>query len=197
MIKYYPTSAIQKYEAHNSFSFEGKSEMTQIDYDSSTFQAREVNVDCKTIIVCNYGGSVHAAGANCTQSYSILDCTVSSSGGSSTGGNGSLGNTGAGTGSTQGGNAGGPSGGSSTSNNTTTTNNNDTVVTTPVITESYLSNRAKTSRIKKFNNLLTVEQKECLNNNLEAKAKVLDYLENSTNDADVMNIRKKQLNLQN
>lgn len=178
LIKYTPDENILEHEEHNSFTFHGKSEMKQIDYDSSLFQAREVNVECKTILVCNYGGSVHAAGANCTQSYTILDCTVSNSGGSSTGGNGSLGNTGAGTGGTQGGNAGGPSGGSSSNNNNTTTNN-DPVITTPVLTEAILDEQAKKARSRSFYNTLTTTQKTFLSNNLEIKNDILDYLENS------------------
>jgi hypothetical protein len=188
LIKYIPDREIKKHEAHNSFSFHGTTEITNINYDSSIFHARERDGECNMSIVCNYGGSEHAAGSNCTQCYSVINC-ISSSGGSYTGSTaGNTITTGSGaTGGTQGGNLGGNAGSNNSNTTTTTPTTSNPVVTSPVITEAYLSQQAKLKRSKNFYTSLTVDQRTWLNNNLDIKSQIEAYLEKTIGYLDLIN----------
>ena len=86
IIKYNLTSPITSSE-DNSYSFSSNSEITPIVYNNTTVsESSKMIIICYwiTTTYCNYGGSEHVAGANCTASYkynrSRYHCTAGDDG---------------------------------------------------------------------------------------------------------------------
>lgn len=74
IIKYNLTSPILSTE-DNSYSFSSNSEIIPIVYNNATVsETAKIIIDCYwiSVLACNYGGSEHVAGINCTPAYTYF-----------------------------------------------------------------------------------------------------------------------------
>ncbi|TGD56762.1 hypothetical protein [Flavobacterium humi] len=143
ILKYTPTK-ITAYPQHNSFTFEGTRSLTSIEVNSHSFESKPENnyvtQGCLeiTTIMCNWGGTEHPAGHNCTQTYPVTmsfcwDDPESDSGGGDYSGGDTSGN-GSGGDYSGGGGAGDTSGGNGTNDpiEGDTSEINDPMMTSPI-----------------------------------------------------------------
>lgn len=141
-VKYTPTQEIKYLKEHNSFSFEGTSIVSKLYgfYTLTGWGAYGETVDnenngpmtegtiytlpdnCRYLVKCNFGGTEHNAGPNCTRLYTIVQCSNIPTGNNYPNGT-EFGNTSFGPGSGYGNNQNGGSGG---------LNNYQNILTTPV-----------------------------------------------------------------
>ena len=136
LIEYFPDTKTEHFHEHNSFILNGTKTVKQIEYDATIFQPLVQSTDCVSTLMCDYDHE-HVAGANCTQTYLVIDCNKGGGGGFGGNGSGSgdtgSGGSGYGNGGTGSGNGSGGGGGSSDSDNTNPPN--DPIVTAPVLEE--------------------------------------------------------------
>ena len=190
--KYYPSAEMEYIQAHDSYTFHGDSEMKEIKYDSNVFMPLVDDGECSIKLMCNWGGSEHAAGDNCTQTYLVVDCA----GGGGSGSGGPTGGTGDGsTGGTSGGSTSGGSGSggvgstSNTDTTTDTTTNGDPVgVPTSIVSPPYKNLNVttvlslNTEQANWINNINRVQTKKSLqeflyyNNNAQSKEYALQLI---------------------
>ena len=115
LIKYTHSEKMLYNPDHQAYEFIGTSEINEIEYDPTVFMPFVANdIFCYNVLMCNYGGHEHLAGAKCTSVYVTQVCESSGGGG--------------------GGGTGG--GGSSTSTSTSTTTTTTTATVTPPVTDS-------------------------------------------------------------
>lgn len=147
MVKYFPENKITYYEEHDSYTFQGTKEVTEIDFNSKFLLK---NSSLKTEVICGYEvwcfySYAHLAGPTCKNVELQYVCKVTSGGSGQ--GNHLTGNSGS--------NSGGPSsgGGSSSSGNSS---NSESAFNTAInfSPEKYIINN--------FFNSLTTEQKAFL-----------------------------------
>lgn len=136
IIKYFPTEPMKYVDNHDELLFQGNVIVEKYAYPTSFGDGSGLNnewtpitsgdaTNCIWVLKCNYGGSVHNAGSNCTPAYTFfaLECTGYPNGSGSYGGSG---NNTSGPGGYYGGN------GSSTTNNPNPPNQTP-VVTVPIV----------------------------------------------------------------
>lgn len=150
IIKYFPDKEMTFNKTHKSFGFDGTTETKEIIFNPEIFsQYLMETYHCDTFLLCDYGGTTHSAGYNCTQTYAVTFC---SGGGGSTE-VGSTGGTGTG--------------------GTTTTGGSGTLYTSVV----YISEEEAWTKYNNFFTNLLPEQKEILQaNNNEAGQQVFNFL---------------------
>ncbi|TYA52962.1 hypothetical protein [Formosa maritima] len=88
LITYFPESSMEYIVDHNSFTFQGTSMAEIVNIDSTAFVNRDMDIGCFVTWYCNWGGSIHLAGDNCTESYMFSETTCNLGGGGSGGGGG-------------------------------------------------------------------------------------------------------------
>lgn len=91
LITYFPESPMEYIEDHNSYAFSGTSIAEEINIDSSFIGNRDMDMGCYVNWYCNWGGTTHPAGQNCTEGYmfSVTSCSSGGGGGGGSGGGGS------------------------------------------------------------------------------------------------------------
>lgn len=199
IVKYTPSEEIKYNELHHEFEFVGNISSLKLFGTWTIFNPPSDNnpggdnpdmggsVNCVAVLKCNYGGSEHYAGANCTPSYTyiVVECTENGTygNGSFTGSGSSSYNNGA-----SGYNGGGPDD-TQYSNTTTTTN---PVVTTPVITitsppitDSDINDANIVAN--QFYYLLSKEKKMLCHTKANLYQTILDYLTSNITDGVVNN----------
>jgi len=93
LITYFPESSMEYIVGHNSFTFQGTSIAEIVNIDSTAFVNRDMDMGCFVTWYCNWGGSIHLAGDNCTESYMFSETTCNLGGGGSGGGGGAGGSS--------------------------------------------------------------------------------------------------------
>ena len=85
LIKYTPSEQMEYMQEHEEYTFEGNSELSKLygitSLTGNGWEGGDGTVlipegaGCQRVFKCNYGGTVHNAGPNCTRVYSMLDCS--------------------------------------------------------------------------------------------------------------------------
>lgn len=98
IIKYNLINYIQYGLPHSSFNFQYQAEITPIVYNSSEINSKISYIECYNVVthLCDWGGSTHIAGVNCSTTYYGTINICHEVDGSSTGGGGGYGGGGGG-----------------------------------------------------------------------------------------------------
>lgn len=94
IIKYNLLNEIQYGLPHSSFNFQYQPEVTPIVYNSNEVNSKMTYIDCYNVLthLCDWGGSTHIAGSNCsTTYYGTINICVERDGSYSGGGGGGFG----------------------------------------------------------------------------------------------------------
>ncbi|MGH2664399.1 AHH domain-containing protein [Flavobacterium sp.] len=149
--QYFPNKEAIYNTQHHSFSFDGIVKTKEIIFDSSIFETQDDDaVMCSSAWMCDYGGSIHSAGGNCTQTFLVTFCSGNSSGGSGGTGTGSTGGTGG-----------------------VNTNTGGSPIYTSIV---YMTEEEAMIKYNAFYNLLSSQQKQWLTANPDAAQEISNYL---------------------